>query len=182
MEKDAKCQVCGADLDGAVLCSLCGFEHHEWLVEPSAELNEYEYGRLSAAKQAWERLQEEKASVRRNKPLGFLITENMVVYCLYEGENTFGSAKVADNDLHQKLILSGYGLRPVHLSVTVSMGERTHTFTVKEIDPADEPSVFVNSRTEPVTDGSQLTDGDNLLVSTGTMAAGLKFRVNLNSK
>lgn len=182
MEKDAKCQVCGADLDGAVLCSVCGFEHHEWLVEPSAELKEYESGRLSSARQAWERLQEEKTSVTRNKPLGFLITENMVVYCLYEGENTFGSAKVSDTDLHQKLILSGYGLRPVHLSVTVTKGERTHTFTVKEVNPSEVPSVFVNSRTEPVTDGSQLTDGDNLLVSTGAMATGLKFRVNLNSK
>ena len=182
MEKEAKCLVCGADLEGAVLCPVCGFEHHEWLVEPAQALKEYEAERLAAAKEVWERLQAEKASVTRNKPLGFLITENLVVYCLYEGKNTFGSSKVSDNDLHQKLILSGYGLRPVHLSVTVSRGERVNTFTVREVNPGDDPSVFVNSRTEPVTDGSQLTDGDNLLISIGAMTTGLKFRVNLNSK
>jgi hypothetical protein len=64
----------------------------------------------------------------------------------------------------------------------VTRGERSDTFTVKEVNPVDDPSVFVNSRTEPVTDGSQLMDGDNLLVSIGAMTTGLKFRVNLNSK
>lgn len=179
---DKVCLVCGARMDDCIICPDCGYEHHEW-IEPSDKVKEFEEKRLSQAKEAWNRLQEQKHSVTRNMPMGFLVTENFVVYCIYEGTCSFGSSKVVDNDgMHQKLIIPGCNLKPVHFCVETSKGERISTFRISEAGDGTEPSVFVNSKTEPVRGVTEIHDGDDILISAGNVTSVLKFRINLNTK
>jgi hypothetical protein len=180
--KYTECLVCGSDLNGVNICGVCGFEHREWLVEPSDKLRQYEDQRLELARNLWNRRQEENAASAMCKPLGFLVTEKMVVYCLYEGENTFGSAKVAEIAQHQKLIIPGCALKPVHFSVDVSKGERLPEFTLKEMNPGEQPSVYLNCEDEPVADSIRLADGDSLLVGSGDTFGKVTLRINLNAK
>ena len=114
------------------------------------------------------------------KPIAFLISEQQVVYCLYEGKNTFGSAKINSNcDQHQKIILPGLSVRPVHFSILITTIENRKRCIINEVG-GDVSTLCVNSTTNAVVNDTQLSDGDEITVSINQKDSKIKFRININ--
>ena len=112
-----------------------------------------------------EKIKDEIKNKKSAKPIGFLVTERFVVYCLIEGVNTFGSSKNnPDCDQHQKIIIPGHKLKPIHFSIVVSKVDNNYIYTLNEIDSKPR-SIFVNSLHEEMFDAFHLSDDDNILIS-----------------
>lgn len=78
------CPVCGTQHEIGGFCPECGFEPHLFAKVPSENIQKQERDRLEISSSIWEELQElRRKQSSNNKPLGYLITDRLVVYCLY---------------------------------------------------------------------------------------------------
>lgn len=117
---------------------------------------------------------------RGKKPVAFLISEQKTVYCLYDGQNTFGSAKTnTDCEQHQKIILPGISIRPVHFSITITSEENRKHCAINEYR-VESTTIFVNSTTNPVGMDTLLNDGDEIIISMNKKEGKIKYRININ--
>ena len=126
------------------------------------------------------RIVELEQELKRGKPIAFLISEQKAVYCLYDGQNTFGSAKTnSDCEQHQKIILPGVSLRPVHFSIIITSEENRKHCAINE-SVAESTTLFVNSTTNAVAADTLLNDGDEIIISVNQKECKIKFRININ--
>lgn len=171
------CPVCQQEHDVNEMCPVCGFEIHLLLHPEDAAAKEFEEQRLTKARELWD---SRKGLLAAKKPLAFLVTEQLTAYCVYDGENSFGSAKVnVQCDQHQKIIAGGCLMRPAHFSITAVQTGKRLEFNIYEL-AAGEPSVFVNNLNVPAAGGVSLSDNDDILIQSEGGNAKIKFRVNLN--
>ena len=202
--KQIECPICHEMHDENEACPRCSFEFHQ-IFTPSNHFQEIEQKRISSHTKWWEMLLEQKIDrseydekvkelnvanariveleqelKRGKKPVAFLISEQKTVYCLYDGQNTFGSAKTcSDCEQHQKIILPGVSLRPVHFSITITSEENRKHCVINEIGAAS-TTLFVNSTTNAVAMDVLLNDGDEIIISTNQKEYKIKFRININ--
>lgn len=174
-----KCPICDFEHESMDYCPECGFERHLLMNSASEEIKQYEQQRIEHAKQTWDKLQTTIKESSINKPIAFLVSERMNVYCLYDGINTFGSSKFnPENKNHQKLILPGMTLMPIHISIKAIQGERRYNFIISAIN---ESNVFLNSKTEQIVSEAVIKDNDCIIIQSGDITASLVFRINLNN-
>lgn len=171
------CPVCQQEHDVNEMCPVCGFEIHLLLQSEDTAMQEFEEQRLAKAREIWGSRKELLAA---KKPLAFLVTEQLTAYCVYDGENSFGSAKVnAQCTQHQKIIAGNCLMRPAHFAITTVPAGKRFEFNISELS-AGEPSVFVNNLNVPAAGGVSLSDNDDILIQSEGGNAKIKFRVNLN--
>ena len=202
--KQIECPICHEMNDENEACPRCSFEFHQ-IFTPSNHFQEIEQKRISSHTKWWEMLFEQKIDrseydekvkelnvanariveleqelKRGKKPVAFLISEQKTVYCLYDGQNTFGSAKTcSDCEQHQKIILPGVSLRPVHFSITITSEENRKHCVINE-SVAESTTLFVNSITNAVAADTLLNDGDEIIISVHQKGCKIKFRININ--
>lgn len=202
--KQIECPICHEMHDENEACPRCSFEFHQ-IFTPSNHFQEIEQKRISSHTKWWEMLFEQKIDrseydekvkelnvanariveleqelKRGKKPVAFLISEQKTVYCLYDGQNTFGSAKTcSDCEQHQKIILPGVSLRPVHFSITITSEENRKHCVINE-SVAESTTLFVNSITNAVAADTLLNDGDEIIISVHQKGCKIKFRININ--
>ena len=202
--KQIECPICHEVHDENEACPRCSFEFHQ-IFTPSNHFQEIEQKRISSHTKWWEMLLEQKIDrseydekvkelnaanariveleqelKRGKKPVAFLVSEQKAVYCLYDGKNTFGSAKMnSDREQHQKIILPGVSLRPAHFSITVTSEDNRKHCVINEIGAAS-TTLFVNSTTNAVAMDVLLNDGDEIIISTNQKEYKIKFRININ--
>lgn len=171
------CPVCQQEHDVNEMCPVCGFEIHLLLQSEDTAMQEFEEQRLAKAREIWGSRKELLAA---KKPLAFLVTEQLTAYCVYDGENSFGSAKVnAQCTQHQKIIAGNCLMRPAHFAITTVPAGKRFEFNISELSDG-EPSVFVNNLNVPVGRGVPLADNDDIIIQCKEGSAKIKFRVNLN--
>lgn len=202
--KQIECPICHEVHDENVACPHCSFEFHQ-IFTPSNHFQEIEQKRISSHTKWWEMLLKQKINrseydekvkelnaanariveleqelKRGKKPIAFLISEQKTVYCLYDGQNTFGSAKMnSDCEQHQKIILPGVSLRPVHFSITITSEEnRKHCAISESVE--ESTTLYVNSTTNAVAADTLLNDGDEIIISVNQKECKIKFRININ--
>ena len=202
--KQIECPICHEMHDENEACPCCSFEFHQ-IFTPSNRFQEIEQKRISSHTKWWEMLLEKKIDraeydeklkelnaanariveleqelKRGKKPVAFLISEQKAVYCLYDGQNTFGSAKMnSDCEQHQKIILPGVSLRPVHFSIIITSEEnRKHCAISESVE--ESTTLYVNSTTNAVAADTLLNDGDEIIISVNQKECKIKFRINLN--
>lgn len=202
--KQIECPICHEVHDENVACPRCSFEFHQ-IFTPSNHFQEIEQKRISSHTKWWEMLLEQKVDrseydeklkeitaanariveleqelKRGKKPIAFLISEQKAVYCLYDGQNTFGSAKTNSNcDQHQKIILPGLSVRPVHFSILITTIENRKRCIINEVG-GEVSTLYINSTTNAVVNDTQLIDGDEITVSINQKDSKIKFRININ--
>lgn len=202
--KQIECPICNEMHDENEACPRCSFEIHLFLT-PSPHFEAIENERKETHEKWWKELNEQKVDrpkyeeiqqelntaksrisvleqelERGTKPVAFLISEQQVVYCLYEGFNSFGSAKVNPNcNLHQKVILPGVSIRPVHFSISITFVENRKKCIVNEVG-GESTTLFINSTTNAVVNDTPLSDGDEIIISINQKECKIKFRVNIN--
>lgn len=202
--KQIECPICHEMHDENEACPCCSFEFHQ-IFTPSNHFQEIEQKRISSHTKWWEMLLEQKIDrseydekvkelnvanariveleqelKRGKKPVAFLISEQKTVYCLYDGQNTFGSAKTcSDCEQHQKIILPGVSLRPVHFSIIITSEENRKHCAINE-NVAESATLFVNSTTNAVGKDTLLSDGDEIIISVNQKECKIKFRININ--
>ena len=202
--KQIECPICHEMHDENEACPRCSFEFHQ-IFTPANHFQEIEQKRISSHTKWWEMLFEQKIDrseydekvkelnvanariveleqelKRGKKPVAFLISEQKTVYCLYDGQNTFGSAKTcSDCEQHQKIILPGVSLRPVHFSITITSEENRKHCVINE-SVAESTTLFVNSITNAVAADTLLNDGDEIIISVHQKGCKIKFRININ--
>lgn len=202
--KQIECPICHKIHAENEACPRCSFEFHQ-IITPSNHFQEIEQKRISSHTKWWEMLLEQKIDrseydekvkelnvanariveleqelKRGKKPVAFLISEQKAVYCLYDGQNTFGSAKTnSDCEQHQKIILPGASLRPVHFSITVISEENRKHCAINE-SVAESTTLFVNSTANSVAVDTLLNDGDEIIISVNQKEYKIKFRININ--
>lgn len=202
--KQIECPICNEMHDENEACPRCSFELHQFFtLSPHfeaienerkkmhekwwKELNEQKVDRIKYEEKEQElnaansRISELEQELKRcKKPAAFLISEQQVVYCLYEGDNTFGSAKINSNcDQHQKIILPGMSIRPVHFSISITTIENRKKCLINEVG-CESTTLFINSSTNAVDTDTLLNDGDELIISIGKDDCRIKFRININ--
>lgn len=199
-----ECPICHEMHDENVMCPCCSFEIHQLFLQPG-KFQEIERKRISEHRGWWDQLKantidrvkyDEKVNelkiavsriaelenkiLERKKPAAFLITNQKVVYCVYEGLNTFGSSKRnPDCECHQKIILPGIKVRPVHFSINVIQGEKHFSYVINEVG-AEPTSLYLNSTTCAVGVDTFLNDDDEILFVVDKNESNIKFRINLN--
>ena len=202
--KQIECPICHEMHDENEACPCCSFEFHQ-IFTPSNHFQEIEQKRISCHTKWWEMLLEQKINrseydekvkelnaanariveleqelKRGKKPVAFLVSEQKAVYCLYDGQNTFGSAKTcSDCEQHQKIILPGVYLRPVHFSIIITSEENRKHCAINE-NVAESATLFVNSTTNAVGKDTLLSDGDEIIISVNQKECKIKFRININ--
>lgn len=181
------CPVCGTAHDIGVFCPVCGFEPHLFTKVPSEIIQQQERDRLELSSQIWEELQELRGKqLSSNKPLGYLITDRLIVYCLFEGINTFGSSQGLDaiEETFQSIHFAGVNISPRHFQIEVKPQEgKKVLFSIKVLPNDKSAKVFLNSMTQMVDENfTELNSGDNILISNDMENADieLKFRKNIN--
>lgn len=184
---EIKCPVCGLMHNIAQLCPQCGFEYHLMLTPPGELLQAAEERRLNDARTRWGQLQEMKAAQSQGKlPLGFLITERYVVYCLQEGRNVLGApgGRLPEDESYIELLFPGITLCQRHFVIDAQISEdkKKVIFSISLLAADASTSIFINTLTRPLTDESiSLDTNDNIIISgTGDNNIVLKFRKNLN--
>lgn len=187
---EIKCPVCGLIHNIAQLCPQCGFEYHLMLTPPGELLQAAEERRLNDARTRWNQLQEMRAGLSQGKlPLGFLITERYVVYCLQEGRNVLGApgGKLSEDESYQELTFSGIALSQRHfvIDAQVSEDKKKVLFTISLLSTDASTSIFINTQTRPLTvESMPLESNDNIILCPSNGAGDnnvvLKFRKNLN--
>ena len=123
----------------------------------------------------------------RQKPLGFLMSDRFVVYCLYEGLNTFGTSATSSEvqgEVCQNILFPGLKILPRHFQVEVKFSEdgKKTLFSIRKL-MEDGVNIYLNTLTQNVDNNvSELTSGDSILLSQdGTnVNVELKFRKNMN--
>lgn len=181
------CPVCGTGHTVGELCPECGFEARLYADIPSEEVRHYESERIAAAKRLWDELTAlRQKSGSGTAPVGFLITDNLVVYCIYEGINIFGIGAVPQQqDAHyNNMLIPGIPMLPEHFTIQVAKtGEKKkNQFTIGCSAPA-ETAVFLNTLTDRVgPEPVVLNSGDEVLLSAGQteVELRLKFRKNIS--
>lgn len=202
--KQIECPICHEVYDEDVACPRCSFEFHQ-IFTPSKHFQEIEQMRIAVHTKWWTEQLEKKvdrseydvkvqelndannriAELERElekskKPVAFLISEQKAVYCLYEGINTFGSAKTnSECKQHQKIILPGISIRPAHFSIIVTSEENRKRCVINELG-SEPTSLFVNSTTTGVLKDTLLNDSDEIIISVGKNECRIKFRININ--
>lgn len=182
-----KCPVCGCDHDVRELCPQCGFEYHLMVSPPKGWLQEAEKKRLADACARWQALQESRQKAEEGKtPLGFLITQRLVVYSLYEGRNVFGApgGQAAEGEHFQQLMFPGVILQQRHFAIDAARGEDGRKVNFSACMLANgSTAICVNSQTKQLSaDSLPIGDNDNILICPegGTTCIELKLRKNLN--
>lgn len=214
MNVELRCPICDeplADLNKP--CPCCSFEIHQTF--PSFnKILEYEEKRCNIHKEWWNKLKEEnvnrtlyeekerelgEATARiseleqgidnllksRKKPAAFLVTEHKTVYCLYEGVNTFGSAKTNPScEQHQKIIIPGVMVLPIYFSIDVQAIDvqdldKGYHCTICELS-TEASTLYINTTTNPVGKGLPIMDGDEIVVAISGSDCKIKFRTNIN--
>ena len=202
--KQIECPICNEMHDEDAICPRCSFEIHQFFT-PSPHFEAIENERKETHEKWWRELNEQKVDrtqyeeieqelnaansriseleqelEKGKKPIAFLISEQQVVYCLYEGKNTFGSAKINSNcDQHQKIILPGLSVRPVHFSILITTIENRKRCIINEVG-GEVSTLYINSTTNTVVNDTQLSDGDEITVSINHKDSKIKFRININ--
>ncbi len=202
--KQIECPICNEMHDENEACPHCSFELHQ-IFTPSQQFQEIELKRIATHTKWWKELNEqmvdrsmyeekeqeldvansriselEQELGKGKKPVAFLISEQQVVYCLYDGQNTLGSAKMnPDSEQHQKIILPGVSIRPVHFSIFITTIENRKSCIINEVG-GEATTLFINSTTNVVTNDTQLSDGDEIIVSINQKDCKIKFRININ--
>lgn len=195
------CPVCGNQYDPGMSCPKCSFESHYALSEDmSGKFNNLENERIVNHKKWWDlqqnrvdklnanivslntellTLKEENKRLAKEikKPLAFLITENMVVYCIYEGTNSYGSSKVAEEG-YQKIIIPGVRLEMKHFMIEAKRGERKYEFLISEVE-TEKNTLFLNSETIPILEPTVINDND-IIILVNNNKSNIRFRLNLN--
>ena len=140
-QKELICPVCGEQYDITLIsCPVCSFENHLALSEDmSGKFSNLENNRIYHHQEWWKNQQAIAADLEakkqelieckdlqlqlqsligKGKPLAFLVTDRLNVYCIYEGKNTFGSSKIGNGEgEHQKLMTPGVPLRHQHILI-----------------------------------------------------------------
>lgn len=183
------CPVCGTPHEIGTFCLKCGFEPHLFTKIPSENIQQQERDRLEISSRIWEELQElrEKQS-SNNKPLGYLITDRLVVYCLYEGINTFGTTPEAEEKTEeycQSIHFAGVNISPRHFQIEAKIQEGKKVVFSLRILPnkSNCAKVYLNSMTQIIDNNfMELNSGDNILFSNDSVNVNieLKFRKNIN--
>lgn len=152
-----------------------------------------ENNRLSAglefANKEVERLKSEMINDtgKGQKPVGFLISDRFVVYCIYEGLNTFGvsaSSSEVKGEVCQNILFPGVKILPRHFQIEVKFSEdrKKPLFSIRKL-VEDGVNIYLNTLTQNVDNNfSDITSGDSILLSQdGTnVNVELKFRKNMN--
>ena len=181
-----KCPVCNSSIETGNICPECGFEVRLFVESPSEFIQNLERDRISSYKRMWDELVLLRQKVQTaKKPLGFLISDRLVVYCIYNGENVFGSTSnngAAEDSLSQTMLFPGIELSPRHFAIQAEpSGEGNKTiFQIKTLSK-EGAGVYVNSLTQRVDDVLELTSGDTVILSSGndTDVVELRFRKNI---
>lgn len=202
--KQIECPICNEMHDENEACPRCSFEIHQ-ILTISQHFQEIEQKRIATHTKWWNEQNKQKVDrilfeqkeqelnnanarvveleqelEKGKKPIAFLISEQQVVYCLYEGKNTFGSAKINSNcDQHQKIILPGLSVRPVHFSILITTIENRKRYIINEVG-GEVSTLYINSITNAVVNDTQLSDGDEITVSINQQDSKIKFRININ--
>jgi len=202
--KQIECPICNEMHDENEACPRCSFELHQFFT-PSPHFEAIENERKKTHEKWWKDLNEQKVDRTKyekkeeelnaanariaeleqelkggKKTVAFLITEQMAVYCLNEGTNTFGSAKINSNcEYHQKIILPGFKIRPIHFSIVCKPADRRYSFEINEIG-ADNPTLFINSRANTISENSPINDGDKIIYAIDDNVCKITFRKNIN--
>lgn len=183
---DLKCPVCSSSIETGNICPECGFEVRLFTEIPSEFIQNAERERITSYKQVWDELVLLRQKVKTaKKPVGFLISDRLVVYCIYYGENVFGSASsngVSEESSLQTMLFPGIELSPRHFEIQAepsSEGNKT-IFQIKALSK-EGAGVYVNSLTQKVDDILELTSGDTVILSSGTETdvVELRFRKNI---
>ncbi len=174
------CPICQTAHDVNETCPECGFEVHVLLNPDNAALQAYEEQRIEQARTMWNKRVERLATLSAKKPQAFLVTEQLTAYCIYEGTNSYGSAKVnRENEQHQKVIAGSCLFRPVHFTIVATPAEKRFLFTISETG-SEESTVFVNNVNVPAVGETPLHDNDDILIKQQDGTVRIKFRINLN--
>ncbi len=207
-----KCPVCEIEIEAGMICPNCAFETH-YIMPDSKIIAEIENDRAIKHRNWWnaqqqkvaklndvitakereiiakqeecEKLVNEMINLRRKKPAAFLVTEQKTVYCLYEGVNTFGSAKTNPScEQHQKIIIPGVMVLPIYFSIDVQAIDvedldKGYHCTICEL-PTEAPTLYINTTTNPVGKGLPIMDGDEIVVAISGSDCKIKFRTNIN--
>lgn len=181
------CPVCGTQHEIGSFCPECGFEPHLFTKVPSESIQQQERDRLEFSSRIWEELQElRRKQSSNNKPLGYLITDRLVVYCLYEGLNTFGSTQEIDmeEEVFQSIHFAGVNIAPRHFQIEAKPQDgKKVLFSIKSLPNNKSAKLFLNTMTQMLDENfTELNSGDNILFSTDSenVAVELKFRKNIN--
>lgn len=181
------CPVCSQPHEVGEFCPRCGFESRLYSDVPTEAIRMYEQQRIAAGRRVWDELIALREETNAGKtPVGFLITGKLVVYCLYEGINSFGLGSSASmgNEYSQRLLIPGVRLLPDHFKIEVQKSEdgRKNVFSISS--SANEGSgVFLNTLTRKIeASPEQLNSGDILLLSSDgqKVDAELRFRKNIS--
>lgn len=182
MEK-IHCPVCGTSHNIGDLCPECGFEPHFYTEIPSEAIKQYEQQRISSAKRVWDELQSlRNAQEKAKQPVGFLITERLVVYCLYEGVNGFGAgvSDIPQDVQYQNLLIPGIQILPGHFEIEVQKDEKRTIFLIRRTNP-EGVDVYLNTLTQKVdSTGMQLNSGDSILLASDPNAVNVELRFRKN--
>lgn len=181
------CPVCNEPHEIGTFCPKCGFESRLYSEMPTEAIRRYEQERIAAARKVWEELVALRSEANAGKaPVGFLITGKLVVYCLYEGINSFGlgSGASLENVHCQKLLIPGVTLQPDHFRVEVMKSEesRKNNFSISSAATGGS-GVYLNTLTLKVEANQEnLSSGDVILLSKDgqTVDAELRFRKNIS--
>lgn len=202
-QKELICPVCGEQYDCTLMsCPICSFENHLALSEDmSGKFSNLENNRIYHHQEWWKHqqaiaadleakkqeliecknLQQQLQSlIGKGKPLAFLVTDRLNVYCIYEGKNTFGSSKRGNGEgEHQKLMTPGLPLRHQHILIEArKLGEK-YEFYISELDGNN--TVFLNSEsTGPIVEPIIIKDSDQIIIVTNNSKATIQFRININ--
>ena len=183
-----KCPVCETKHEIGILCPECGFETHLYTDVPPQFIVNFEQERIDTAK----RIRQELLDLRKRvetatAPVGFLITGKLVVYCLYEGINTFGAGIIVDDSQkvhYNNLLIPGAQLCPEHFIIEIKKGESEKKMDYSVSCPAmDGTGIYLTTLTQKIgAEETGLCSGDVILISgdAETIIAELKFRKNIS--
>lgn len=181
------CPVCGMQHEIGGFCPECGFEPHLFTKVPSENIQKQERDRLEISSSIWEELQElRRKQSSNNKPLGYLITDRLVVYCLYEGLNTFGTTQEInmEDEVFQSIHFAGVNISPRHFQIEAKAQDgKKVSFSIKALSNNKSAKLFLNTMTQMLDENfTELNSGDNILFSTDSenVDVELKFRKNIN--
>jgi len=183
---DLKCPVCNSPIETGNICPNCGFEVRLFAAIPSEFIQKAERDRISSYKRVWDELVLLRQKVKTaKKPVGFLISDRLVVYCIYNGANVFGSASncgETEVSSTQVMLFPGIELSPCHFEIQSELSDEGNktVFHIKALSK-EGAGVYVNSLTQKVDDVLELASGDTVILSSGNEddVVELRFRKNI---
>lgn len=116
-----------------------------------------------------------KPEIRMRRPEAFLLVEEydeQQIYCIYEGNNSFGSVKRQEEN-HQQIVLSSDILKGTHFSITIVFSGQQKRYRLSVYEPN---SIGLNAKDNIVGEETLISPNDVLVMEN----VRIKLIENLN--